>query len=180
MKILETNFADLKLLEGPIFHDLRGTFFKNFNFELNNTLMPKPVESYFSRSVKGAIRGLHFQRGQYAQAKLVFCVSGAFIDLATDLRRNSNTFGQTFVAKLEANLGQGIYLPVGFAHGICSLEDNTEMVALSSAQHSPVDEGGVLWSSLCLNLPIEKPIVSSKDSQLPSIEAYIADHSLCF
>jgi dTDP-4-dehydrorhamnose 3,5-epimerase len=180
MKLFDTSFVDLKLIEGSIFQDSRGIFFKNFNFDLKNMLMPHPVESYFSRSVKGAIRGLHFQRGQYAQAKLVFCVSGAFIDLATDLRRNSKTFGKTFVAKLESNLGQGIFLPVGFAHGICSLEDNTEMVAVSSAQHSPDDEGGILWSSLGLTLPIENPIVSSKDSQLPSIETYITDHSLCF
>ena len=180
MKILETNFDDLKLIEGSIFKDSRGIFFKNFNLDLKNTLMPNPVESYFSRSVKGAIRGLHFQRGQFAQAKLVFCVSGAFIDLATDLRRNSKTFGKTFVVKLEAKLGQGIFLPVGFAHGIYALEDDTEMVAVSSAQHSPVDEGGVLWSSLGLELSVQTPIVSIKDSQLPSIDFYISNQSLCF
>ncbi len=180
MKILDTNFDGLKLLEGVVFRDERGLFFKNFNLDLKNNLMPDPVESYFSRSVKGAIRGLHFQRGKYAQAKLVFCVSGAFIDLATDLRRNSESFGKTFVTRLDANLGQGIFLPIGFAHGICSLEDNTEMVAVSSAQHSPADEGGVLWSSLNLNLPIEEPIVSGKDSKLPSIERFISDSSLCF
>jgi dTDP-4-dehydrorhamnose 3,5-epimerase len=180
LKISDTNFHGLKLIEGVVFQDERGLFFKNFNLDLKNTLMPHPVESYFSRSVKGAIRGLHFQRGKYSQAKLVFCVSGSFIDLATDLRRDSKTFGKTFVAKLDANLGQGIFLPVGFAHGICSLEDNTEMVAVSSAQHSPEDEGGVLWSSLDVVLPLEKPIVSTKDAELPRIEAYIANQSLCF
>ena len=180
MKIYDTNFAELKIIEGSVFKDTRGIFLKNFNLDLKNTLMPNPVESYFSRSVKGAIRGLHFQRGQYAQAKLVFCVSGAFIDLATDLRRNRITFGKTFVTKLDANLGQGIFLPVGFAHGICSLEDDTEMVAHSSAQYSPLDEGGILWSSLNIALPIENPIVSIKDSQLPSIDDYILNQTLSY
>jgi dTDP-4-dehydrorhamnose 3,5-epimerase len=180
LKISGTNFYGLKLIEGVVFKDERGLFFKNFNLDLKNVLMPQPVESYFSRSVKGAIRGLHFQRGKYAQAKLVFCVSGSFIDLATDLRGESKTFGQTFVAKLDANLGQGVFLPEGFAHGICSLEDNTEMVAVSSAQHSPADEGGVLWSSLEVVLPVENPIVSKKDTELPGIDVYIADRSLCF
>lgn len=180
MKISDTKFPDLKLLEGAIFTDDRGFFFKNLNLDLKRVLMPDPVESYFSRSVKGAIRGLHFQRGKYAQAKLVFCVSGSFLDLATDLRRKSKTFGKTFVATLEANSGQGIFLPVGFAHGICALEDNTEMIAVSSAQYSPADEGGVLWSSLDVVLPIGNPIVSDKDSQLPGIDVYISNHSLCF
>jgi dTDP-4-dehydrorhamnose 3,5-epimerase len=180
MKFFDTSFNGLKLIEGILFKDERGIFFKNFNVDLKNSLMPYPVESYFSKSVKGAIRGLHFQRGQFAQAKLVFCVSGSFIDLATDLRRDSRTFGKTFTTKLDANMGQGIFLPVGFAHGICSLEDNTEMVALSSAQHSPCDEGGVLWSSLGVTLPIERPIVSLKDSALPGIDSYVSNQSLCF
>lgn len=180
MKTQNTDFEGLKTIEGTIFKDNRGIFFKNFSLELKNMLQLEPVESYFSSSIKGAIRGLHFQKGKHAQSKLVFCVSGSFIDLATDLRRNSKTFGKTYVIELSAHLGQGIYLPIGFAHGILALEEQTEMLALSSAKHSPQDEGGVLWSSLGVDLPIKSPIVSSKDATLPSINTYIANKELCF
>jgi dTDP-4-dehydrorhamnose 3,5-epimerase len=180
MKIHETNFEGLKIVQGTIFKDDRGIFFKNFSIDLKNDLLLDPVESYFSSSNKGALRGLHFQKGKYAQSKLVFCVSGSFIDLATDLRRDSKTFGKTYTIELSAHLGQGIYLPIGFAHGILALEDQTELLAISSAKHSPLEEGGVLWKSLGVNLPIERPIVSSKDAKLPSIDKYIANKDLCF
>jgi dTDP-4-dehydrorhamnose 3,5-epimerase len=178
--IKDTNFEGLKLLERDVFRDERGSFVKNFDFLLKNTFINEPVESYFSRSAKCAIRGLHFQKGAFAQAKLIFCVSGALIDLATDLRRSSKTFGKTFSIKLDSNLGQGIFVPIGFAHGTYSLEEGTEIVVISSAKFSPENEGGVLWSSLEISSSFQNTIVSVKDANLPSIGYYIKTVSACF
>ena len=172
MVISNTEFEGLLILEGLVYSDDRGTFFKNYDDDIKRTILPNPYESYLSKSQKNAIRGLHFQKGSHAQGKLVFCVNGSFIDLAADLRPESQTYGKVFSRELSAVKPVGVFVPPGFAHGIFSLEDSTYMLSMSSAPYAPDQEGGILWSSIGISFP-GNVMVSEKDRNLQTLNDYL-------
>jgi dTDP-4-dehydrorhamnose 3,5-epimerase len=121
----------------------------------------------------GTIRGLHFQRPPHAQAKLVRCVRGEILDYAVDLRRQSPTYGRHVVAKLTAEGGEQLYVPVGYGHAFITLTPDVEVAYKVSDVYAPDCDGGVLWSDpdIGINwpLPASGPVLSGKDQALPTL-----------
>jgi dTDP-4-dehydrorhamnose 3,5-epimerase len=176
MRIESLPVAGPLLLTPGRFADLRGTFSEVYNQErLDREVSPvRFVQDNHSISIEaGTVRGLHFQVGQKPQAKLVWVVQGSILDVAVDIRRQSPTFGQHVSAILSAENGQQLWIPVGFAHGFCTLEPNTAVLYKVDQFWSPTDERGILWNdpALAIQWPrvAEKPVVHPKDLQLPTL-----------
>jgi dTDP-4-dehydrorhamnose 3,5-epimerase len=129
------------------------------------------VQDNQSISAAGVLRGLHFQRPPYAQAKLVRVARGRALDVAVDLRLDSPTFGQHKQVLLDATRGNQLYVPVGFAHGFLALEDDTIFLYKCSNYYHPAAEGGLLWNdpALGINWGVDAPNVSPKDEILPRL-----------
>lgn len=169
----ETGMEGLVLLEGTLFGDERGFFMETYNerefAELGITATF--VQDNHSRSARGVLRGLHFQK-KHPQGKLVRVVRGSVYDVAVDLRRSSGTFGKWFGTVLsEANRLQ-LYVPPGFAHGFLTLEDGTEFLYKCTDFYHPEDEGGILWNdpTLGVSWPLPEgaaPVLSPKDRRWP-------------
>jgi len=124
----------------------------------------------------GTIRGLHFQRPPHAQAKLVRCVRGSIMDYAVDVRRGSPTYGQYVAAKLTAERGEQLFVPVGFAHGFVTLEPNVEISYKVSDVYSPECDGGIVWNDPTIGidwpLPESGAVMSDKDKILPPLAEF--------
>jgi len=156
--------------------DARGYFAETFRKDLVEPLTG-PVEfvqDNQSRSAKaGTVRGLHFQVAPSPQAKLVHVIRGAVFDVAVDLRKSSPSYGRHVAATLSAENLAVLYVPVGFAHGFCTLEPDTEVVYKASAYYDPAAEKGLLWNDPALNIdwPFEASAVtiSDKDRTLPPL-----------
>ncbi len=117
---------------------------------------------------KSALRGMHFQVPPAAHSKLVYCLSGRVLDVLLDIRRDSPRFGQSFSCELDATTRQLLFIPVGFAHGFLSLEDNSLMVYKTDAVHAPEQDKGVAWDSFGFKWPLDNPpIMSARDRQFP-------------
>lgn len=119
---------------------------------------------------KGTLRGLHFQLPPHAQAKLVRCIRGAIFDVAVDIRAGSPTFGRWVGAILSADNGHQLYIPVGFAHGFLTIEENTEVMYKVTKSYAPASDGGIVWNDpdIGIGWPLEhgaKPFLSLKDRQ---------------
>lgn len=123
--------------------------------------------------VAGTLRGLHFQRNPFAQAKLVRCLAGRIFDVAVDLRRDSPTIGRWVGTELSAANGKQLYIPTGFAHGFVTLEDNCMVAYKTTAFYSAESEGGVAWNDpeIGIDWPTGdvRPLLSKKDSALPRL-----------
>ncbi|HNQ22082.1 MAG TPA: dTDP-4-dehydrorhamnose 3,5-epimerase [Phycisphaerae bacterium] len=132
------------------------------------------VQDNWSRSVRGVVRGLHYQRPPSAQAKLINCVRGAIWDVAVDLRSQSPTFGKWEAFELSEENSHQLFIPVGFAHGFAVLSDLADVIYKCSAYHDPATEAGVHWAEpeLALPWPVRDPIVSPRDQQNPSLASY--------
>jgi dTDP-4-dehydrorhamnose 3,5-epimerase len=117
---------------------------------------------------------LHFQREPYAQGKFVRVITGAVLDVALDIRKDSPTYGEFVAEKLTASNKRMLYIPPGFAHGFVTLEDNTIFTYKCTNYYNPSAEGGVLWNSPSLNIPwgIENPTLSAKDIELPDFSVF--------
>lgn len=155
--------------------DSRGWFSEAYSASrMDEQGFPRFVQDNesFSTGV-GTVRGLHFQRPPYAQAKLVRCVTGAVLDVAVDLRRDSPMFGRHVCVRLDSDSGAQIYIPKGFAHGFCTLTPDTLVQYKVTAPYAPDHEGGVFWNdpSLGISWPVaaEKAILSDKDRALPPL-----------
>ena len=128
----------------------------------------------------GVVRGLHFQRPPSAQAKLVRCVRGKIWDVAVDIRGGSPTFGEWVSAELSAKNGRQIFIPIGFAHGLITLEPDTEVEYKVTAFYDPAAEGGIMWNDVDLALPWPftdggaklEPILSLKDAELGAFKDF--------
>ncbi|GHE53151.1 MULTISPECIES: dTDP-4-dehydrorhamnose 3,5-epimerase [Roseivirga] len=175
MKIIETGFDGLYELEPNIFGDKRGYFFESYRRELYQELGIREdfVQDNESFSVKGTLRGLHFQKPPHAQAKLVRVIHGKVLDIALDIRKDSPTYGKHHTVLLEAERHNMFLIPAGFAHGFVALEDSVFFYKCSNYYHKE-SEGGILWNdtSLGIDWGISNPIVSEKDQVLPNFAAY--------
>lgn len=169
-----TSIPAVKLLVPRRHTDFRGFFSEYYNrrsyaaigitdsFEQDNLSLSSAV---------GTVRGLHFQSPPAAQAKLVGVITGRILDVALDIRRGSPSFGRHVAVELTADGGEQLFVPVGFAHGFCSLEPETRVFYKVSASHAPECEGGVLWHDPALGIawPVapEAAVVSERDRSLP-------------
>lgn len=159
--------------------DRRGWFSESFNEMAlaERGITCRFVQDNQSMSVrKGTVRGLHFQTPPMAQAKLVRVLRGAILDVAVDIRRGSPTYGQFVTAELSADNGRQLYVPVGFAHGFCTLEDNTEVSYKVSAFYSPQHDSGLRWNDPTIGIPwpikSDSIIVSEKDAKQPLLDQW--------
>jgi dTDP-4-dehydrorhamnose 3,5-epimerase len=176
IQFIETGFRGLIELIPTTFPDERGFFFESFRNEWMQSIgVTQPfVQENQSFSKKGVVRGLHFQRDPHAQAKLVRVVHGSVLDVVVDLRKQEPTFGKSFVLELTAKKSNQLYIPAGFAHGLAALEDSVFFYKCST-QYNKLADGGILWNDPALNIqwPFQKPIVSAKDQQLPTLQELI-------
>lgn len=154
-------------LEPVIRDDERGSFTKTFHegafAELG--LRADFKEAYHSTSVKGVLRGLHFQLPPAEHAKLVYCIEGNVMDVALDLRCNSVTYGQHHICYLKAKTGNMFYLPAGLAHGFYTLSEHAVMMYCVTSLYDPVHDSGVRWDSAGITWPDSKPIMSDRDKE---------------
>ncbi len=173
MKVVETAIPEVKLII-PVKHgDHRGFFSETYNKKAaaDAGIHLDFVQDNHSLSTDaGTIRGLHFQTAPYAQDKLVRVVRGAIFDVSVDMRKNSATFGRHVTAVISAHEWNQILVPIGFAHGFCTLEPDTEVIYKVTNYYAPDHDRGVLWNDpdLGINWPINEneAIVSEKDKQL--------------
>jgi dTDP-4-dehydrorhamnose 3,5-epimerase len=168
MKIETTHIEGLKIITPRVFTDARGYFMESYNHgQLHKQLNVNFVQDNESMSSKGVLRGLHFQREPYAQAKLVRVIQGAVIDVAVDIRPNSPTFGKHFCIELNDKNKKQFFIPTGFAHGFVVLKDDTIFAYKCSEYYHPETEATLLWNDSELNIDwgIENPIISDKDKQ---------------
>tara|TARA_B100001109_G_C18788755_1_gene439042 strand:+ start:515 stop:1042 length:528 start_codon:yes stop_codon:yes gene_type:complete len=161
MKIINTKFKGLKIYKKDTFKDSRGFFRELF---LNNTLKKKFPFDVMSFSKKNVLRGLHLQIKK-PQGKFVTVLRGKIFDVAVDLRKNSKTYGKYFSVVLSEKENSSLFIPEGFAHGFCSLSDNTLMHYKCTNYRDKKSEVGILWNDKDLKIkwPIKKPILSTKD-----------------
>lgn len=175
MKVIETGFDGLYELEPKVFGDERGYFFESYRRKLYQDLGIQEdfVQDNESFSVKGTLRGLHYQQNPYSQAKLVRVVKGKVLDVALDIRKDSPTYGKHHTVLLEAERHNMFLVPQGFAHGFVALEDSVFFYKCSN-YYNQQSEGGILWNDPVLNINwgIEQPIVSEKDKVLPTFVHY--------
>jgi len=175
MKIKETPLKDCYIIEPTIFEDERGYFFEKYNeqkFEELTGMNGHFVQDNISKSSYGVLRGLHLQKGEHAQAKLVSCLEGRVFDVAVDLRRDSPTFGQWFGVELTPENKLQLYVPRGFGHGFSVLSETAIFAYKCDNFYNKESEGSVIWNDKDLNidwkLPEEVIQLSEKDSQLPT------------
>ena len=173
MKIKETPLKDCYIIEPTVFEDDRGYFFEKYNekkFEEITGLNGHFVQDNISKSSYGVLRGLHLQKGDHAQAKLVSCLEGKVFDVAVDLRVDSPTFGKWFGIELTPENKLQLYVPRGFGHGFSVLSETAVFAYNCDNFYNKESEGGVLWNDEDINidwqLPLEDVILSEKDAVL--------------
>src|SRR5690554_3113160 len=178
MTALETKLQGCFILEPKIFEDQRGYFFESFNQNQFNSLTntnTRFVQDNESFSTKGALRGLHYQTGEHAQAKLVRVIKGRVLDVAVDLRAGSPTFSQYVAVELTETNKKQLFIPRGFAHGFVVLSETAIFSYKCDNFYNKASEGGIIYNDARLNidwqLPEDSLIVSEKDFVLPTLEA---------
>ena len=169
------------LVEPELFLDDRGYFFENFKESVffSNGITSKFVQDNFSHSVKGVIRGLHYQNSPKPQAKLVTVIKGKIFDVAVDIRKKSPTYGKWVNEVLSEENHRSLYIPEGFAHGFCVLSNEAKVYYKVNNEYSPRDEHGIIWNDPTIKntWPHEGPINSTKDKQLPLLENSINNYT---
>jgi len=174
MKIIVTKIPDVKVLEPKVFEDERGFFFESYNQRVFEEAVGYPisfVQDNHSRSVKGTLRGLHYQLPPHAQGKLVRVTVGEVFDVAVDIRKSSPTFGQWIGELLSAENRHQLWIPPGFAHGFVVTSDVAEFQYKCTDFYSRDSEASIHWADQDLDIkwPLENlPLVSEKDSQAPN------------
>jgi dTDP-4-dehydrorhamnose 3,5-epimerase len=167
----KTSLDGVILIKPKVFGDERGFFMEAFSSKDFHSagLNMKVVQINHSRSVKGVLRGLHFQRPPFEQAKLVRCIRGEILEVAVDIRPNSASYGRHLSTSLSDSNRCLVYVPRGFAHGFLVLSDVAEVEYAVDTPYSPDHEGGVIWSDpdLAIKWPIEAPILSERDKTWP-------------
>lgn len=170
--ITPTKIPDIKLVTPRRFGDARGWFSESWRADWNLFVAP-PAQDNHAYSANGyTVRGLHYQTGASAQAKLLRCVVGEILDVAVDIRRGSPTFGRHVAAKLTADGGEQLFVPHGFAHGYATLTPEAHVLYKVDAPYDPKAEGAVLWSDPALGIdwPQGSPQLSGKDEEAPLLQ----------
>ncbi|MGN6106120.1 MAG: dTDP-4-dehydrorhamnose 3,5-epimerase [Kofleriaceae bacterium] len=162
----------LLLLEPRVFRDERGYFVETYvEQRYRNVGVTVPfVQDNHSRSVRGTLRGMHFQRTP-GQAKLVRVATGSIYDVVVDIRPSSPTFGKWFGIELDAVLHRQLFIPVGFAHGFCVTSDSADVIYKVSTPYDPTTEVGFHWADPAIGIrwPVDAPVVSPRDRDAPPL-----------
>ena len=169
LQVIPQEIPEVKLVIPQVFGDSRGFFQETFKAGAYRDagIEADFVQDNWSRSVRGTLRGLHYQLPN-PQDKLVWVIRGEIYDIAVDVRRGSPTFGKWVSAVLSDTNHHQFFIPAGFAHGFCVLSDEADFMYKCSRYYSPKDEKGILWSDSALGIPwpVERPILSARDMAL--------------
>lgn len=174
MKIINTKFADAFVIEPKVFGDHRGFFTESYNKELfaeNGIDMDFIQDNHSLSQQPGTLRGMHYQLAPKAQTKLVRVTRGAIYDVIVDIREGSPTYGQWQGFILSADNKRQLLVPKGFAHGFCTLVENTEVQYKVDELYSPDHDRGIAWNDSELNIdwPVNEPVLSEKDTKHPTL-----------
>ncbi len=176
MKVSETEFEGLYIVESHVFQDERGTFNKSWVKAELSTIVQDNCEMYISHSKKGVFRGLHYQRGGRSQGKYISCISGRIKDVAVDLRKKSSTYSKVFTIDLVGMSGLGVYIPKGFAHGFFSYDESL-IVNICDSDYSPGDEECISWDSIAELENLNVTNISEKDKAAKTLGCYLNENS---
>jgi dTDP-4-dehydrorhamnose 3,5-epimerase len=178
MKFIKTKISDVYIIEPSVFVDNRGYFSESFNLEKfeENICTIKFVQDNESKSSKGILRGLHFQKPPFEQAKLVRCIEGKVIDVAVDIRKGSSTYGKHVAIELTGDNKRQLFVPRGFAHGFLVLSDTATFAYKVDNTYAPEFDAGIRWNDKELNIQwgmedIEV-MISAKDAELPFLSEF--------
>ena len=181
MKVVETLFPEVKILEPTIYKDERGFFMEAYNDEKICSLLGDSirfVQDNQSHSKKGVLRGLHYQLAPMGQGKLVRVVSGEVLDVVVDVRESSTAFGHWFSVILSSQNHRQLWIPPGFAHGFYVRSETADYLYKTTQYYSPQHERSIVWNDSALgidwSISSAKPIISPKDAGAPSFE--LAEH----
>ncbi len=180
MKIIETRLPGVLIFEPRVFGDVRGFFVETFRqSSVEPRMVPRFVQDNQSRSRRGVLRGLHYQKVN-PQGKLVRVARGRVFDVAVDIRRGSPTFGQWSGAILDDEAHRQLYIPPDFAHGFVVLSDTADFVYKCTQYYDPASELGIIWNDpdIAIDWPAEildAVVLSDKDRSLPRLRDQIAD-----
>ncbi len=178
MKITKTSISDLIIIEPKVFNDSRGYFFEPYNKNKFDKLISKTnfVQDNESKSIKGVLRGFHFQKPPYEQAKLVRCVYGKVLDVALDIRKNSKTYGKFETVILSGENKKQLFIPRGFAHAFLVLSDTALFSYKVDNIYNPDSDDGIFCNDVFLDVdwPFDKSdlIISEKDKKLVPFPAF--------
>ena len=176
MNLIKTEIEGVIIIEPKVFIDNRGYFYESFSFrnfttEVCNTVF---VQDNESKSTYGVLRGLHYQKGQDAQSKLVRVVKGAILDVAVDIRIGSPTFGQHIAVELTEENRRQLFIPRGFAHGFVALSEEVVLQYKCDNYYAPQAEGSIIWNDKDLNIdwkiPLDKIVLSDRDANHPRLK----------
>lgn len=179
MQVEQTKLPDVVLITPPRFGDHRGFFSESWNksnLEDAGIYLPEFVQDNHSLSREvGTVRGLHFQSPPSAQGKLVRCGRGSIFDVAVDVRKGSETYGQWFGEELSFENGKQLWVPAGFLHGFMTLEADSEIIYKCTDHYAPECDGAVKWDSCGIDWPLEsiEPIISEKDEKAQALAEFV-------
>ena len=173
MKFIETKISGVIIIEPTVYGDARGYFLESYNRKKFEKIIGKTsfVQDNESKSSKGVLRGLHFQKPPFEQAKLVRCIEGEVLDVAVDIRKNSKTYGKHISVLLSGENKRQLFVPRGFAHGFLVLSDTATFAYKVDNTYAPEFDSGIRWNDKELNiqwgLEESEVLVSAKDAELP-------------
>lgn len=176
MELRETGIDGLVEIVPRIFPDERGIFLESYNKKrLKEIGLDQDfVQDNLSKSKKGVLRGLHFQREPHGQGKLVSVIDGKVLDVVVDIRKGSKTFGEIRYFEIDSERRNMVFVPAGFAHGFVALEE-TILSYKCTNYYNQASESGIIWNDADLNIDwrVEKPLVSDKDLRLPGFASLL-------
>jgi dTDP-4-dehydrorhamnose 3,5-epimerase len=175
MQVIPTPLPGVMIVEPKVFGDDRGFFFESFNQRAFDAAVGTHIEfvqDNHSRSIRGVLRGLHYQLDPHAQGKLVRVVRGSAFDVAVDIRRSSRTFGQWFGLTLDGKSSKQLWIPPGFAHGFLALEDDTHFLYKTTDYYAKGCERAIIWNDETLRIDWPdlgmSPLLAAKDAAAPA------------
>ncbi|MFK4785577.1 dTDP-4-dehydrorhamnose 3,5-epimerase [Fusobacterium sp. MFO224] len=174
MKVIKTDIEDLFIIEPKIFGDNRGWFMESWSqkkMEEAGLYYSFVQDNHSFSAIKGTLRGLHFQKGEHSQAKLVRCAKGAVLDVAVDLRKGSPTYKKWFAVELSAENKKQFLIPRGFAHGFLTLTDDVEFLYKADNYYNFESDRNIIWNDTDIDVDwgIKNPILSEKDAKAPKL-----------
>lgn len=181
-RFVKTEIPEVVIVEPRVFPDERGFFMETYK---RSEFAAMGIGEIFvqvnrSKSPKGILRGLHYQKQPKAQAKLVHALAGEIVDVAVDIRRGAPTFGRSVATKLSSENKRMLYVPAGFAHGFCVVSDEAEVCYMTTVEYAPECEAGIRWNDpdLAIDWPIATPQLSNRDLDWPCLKD--ADNNFCY